>query len=96
MQIPIRVFVILDEYEIPQLNKTTTVTVDLADVIGVPRALTGLRASIVADLAARATGAGVGHLPEVVLSTEIQDVCGIDARLRPPIAGRFLVGLQCT
>ena len=51
----------------------------------------GLRAQVDVDLAVRAAGAGLGHLPEVVLAPEEQHVVREHARLLAPDVGRLVV-----
>ena len=60
------VAVVLHEHEIPYLNKT------LRGVIG-ETSLPRLGAEIVMDFRARAAGAGVAHLPEVIFFVETED-----------------------
>ena len=86
--------VVLDENQVPQLDKTPTVAVDLAHVPGHALLVAEGRPAIDADLAVGTARPGVGHLPKVVAPAKVQDVAGIDAGLGAPKARRFLVGRQ--
>ena len=61
----IRRLVVLHEHEVPELHEPVALRVMQRPALGAER-----RATVDVDLAARATGAGVTHLPEVVLVAE--------------------------
>ena len=64
------VAVVLDEDEVPELDVAGAVAVDGTDVAGIVRVVAGFGTPVQVDLAARTAGAGVAHLPEVVLLVE--------------------------
>ena len=50
-----------------------------------------LRAAVIVDLAARSTGTGLRHLPEIILAPEIQYLAWDDTGLAAPFFCRFVV-----
>jgi hypothetical protein len=81
--------VVLHEDQIPKLDGRVAGAVDVfgAVELGVFRVL----AEVVVDLRVGAAGAGLGHLPEVVLAAEAEDALGARADLLPQRDG-LLVG----
>ena len=84
--------VALDEDQVPDLHVAGAARVHAADVPG--RAVAGPRTAVEVDLGARATGAGLPHLPEVVLGAAAQHALGGEIGHLRPEHGRFLVGLE--
>ncbi len=70
----VRRLVVLHEHEVPELHEPVAV-----GVVERPAVRSELRAAVVVQLAARSAGAGVAHLPEVVLVAEALDALHRDA-----------------
>ena len=74
----------LHEDQIPDFDVAAALAGEGAiGVAGVARR----RAHVVIDLAARTAGAGVAHLPEVILHAHLEDAAGGDARVEPVLVG---------
>ena len=71
--------VVLDEDEVPELDVAGAVGVDGAHMARLAGVVAGLGTPVHVDLAARTAGAGVAHLPEVVLLVETLHVAGRQA-----------------
>src|SRR3990172_5422732 len=90
-ELPFRVAVVLDKDQVPQLDEAGAVAVDPAAVLAAVPPIACLDPSIDVDLAAGPAGAGLGHLPEVVLLPETQDALIGNARDLAPQLGRSLI-----
>ena len=87
VQHTVGVTLVLNEHEIPQLDEPLAGSIDLADVIRHLPQVTEARPPVQVDFAARAAGARVTHLPEVVLAPVIEDVVGNDVGQQPTLGG---------
>ncbi len=75
-----RVAVVLDEDEVPDLHDARVFAVDVL-------AAGLVRRAVDVDLGARAAGAGVAHLPEVVLAEVVDALVGYAAEPLPDVRG---------
>ena len=88
------ILVVLDKDQVPQLKITPAAAIHTANVIWIIFAIAGILSPVEVDLAARATGTGVTHFPEIVLAAKIDNVLRVYVCYLRPIARCFLVGLQ--
>ncbi len=89
VEVAVRVAVVLHEDEVPDLQELSLLAQLLELLPGHLGAALALGAQVEVDLAARAAGAGVGHLPEVVLVAQPEDAL----RLHPGDLQPQLLGL---
>jgi len=75
--------VVLDEHVVPQFEEARAFTVDTA-LMGLAAQVVALLAQVEVDFRARSARTKLGHLPEVFLAPEEQDVVGIHTRLLSP------------
>ena len=88
------ILVVLDKDQVPQLKIAPAAAIHTANVIGVILKITGPLPPVNVYLAARATGAGIAHFPEIILAAKIENVVRIYVCYLRPIARRLLIGFQ--
>ena len=82
--------VVLNENVVPEFEEARAFAVHAADVVGAAQVV-ALLAEVNVDLGARAAGTDLGHLPEVFLAPEKQNMRRVEARLLLPDIRGFII-----